>query len=93
MRYFCQGLEIDFPFSSPREGRLFLEQIPSPRCASKAYLNLELWAVGQGFVVPSCARIMVHVARVVETLYVNLDLVGVDQIIKFQRMKVIFLGH
>lgn len=89
---FCQRLGIGFSFSSPREGHLFLDSIPSPRHALKAYLNIWVWAVDQVFVVPRCARITLHVARMVEILYVNFALVGECQIIRFQRMKVIFFG-
>lgn len=46
----------------------------------------------QPFVVPRCARIIVHVANIVETLHVDFALVIIDQIIKFQRIKVIFFG-
>lgn len=46
----------------------------------------------QPFVVPRCARIMVLVARIVETLHVDFTLVVIDQIIKLQRIKVIFFG-
>lgn len=89
---FCQGLGIHFSFSSLREGHFFLEQIPSPRHVLKAYLSIQLWAADQLFVVPRCARIRVHVARIVEILHTDFAFVIIDQIIKFQRIKVVLLG-
>lgn len=46
----------------------------------------------QPFVVPRCARIIVHVARIVENPHADFALVIIDRIIKFQRIKVIFFG-